>query len=163
MQRPIESIHKAPQSVNSKGSYLSTTQSQSNKAALSEYRAQLRNKGNNQLPIEVHYNQWNRFENFLKFASKKEVKDRLKELDPPPLENYIDPDVIDKIRAASKPPQVKRKQIVGGNDKNISAKEENKMRIEKMKQLYGLYKKFQEEEVNEVETENNSEARLDQV
>jgi hypothetical protein len=71
---------------------------------LSEYRAQLRNKGNNQLPIEVHYNQWNRFENFLKFASKKEVKDRLKELDPPPLENYIDPDVIDKIRAASKPP-----------------------------------------------------------
>jgi hypothetical protein len=74
---------------------------------LSEYRAQLRNKqqkGN--LPIEVHFEQWNRFENFLKFASKKEVRDRLKELDPPPVENYIDPDVIDKIRAASKPPKV---------------------------------------------------------
>lgn len=48
----------------------------------------------------------------MKFASKKEVKDRLKELDPPPLENYIDPDVIDKIRAASKPPPVQRKSIL---------------------------------------------------
>ena len=40
----------------------------------------------------------------MKFASKKEIKDRLKEFDPPSLENYIDPDVIDKIRAASNPP-----------------------------------------------------------
>ena len=65
----------------------------------------------------------------------------MKELDPPPLENYIDPDVIDKIKAASKPPPVMRKNIVK-NDKNagLSAKEENKIRIEKMKQLYGLYK-----------------------
>ena len=47
----------------------------------------------------------------MKFASKKEVRDRLKELDPPPLENYIDPDVIDKIRAASKPPNIPRKSI----------------------------------------------------
>lgn len=82
----------------------------------------------------------------MKFASKKEIKDRLKELDPPPLENYIDPDVIDKIRAASKPPNVPRKTIAQKSDNQISAKEENRLRIEKMKQLYGLYKQFQEEE-----------------
>jgi hypothetical protein len=33
----------------------------------------------------------------LKFAEKKEVKDRLKELDPPPMSNYIDHDTIDNI------------------------------------------------------------------
>eukprot|EP00347_Sterkiella_histriomuscorum_P006673 403351872 len=146
---------QGPQSMNSKGSYLSTTQSASNKASLSEYRAQLRNRdksssngmGGNNLPIEVHYEQWNRFENFLKFAGKKEIRDRLKELDPPPLENYIDPDVIDKIRAASKPPNVPRKNIIKPGEKGgISAKEENRLRIEKMKQLYGLYKQFEEEE-----------------
>ena len=92
------------------------------------------------MPIEVHFEQWNRFENFLKFASKKEVKDRLKELDPPPLENYIDPDVIDKIRAASKPPMVGRKTIAGKGAPGLSAKEENRIRIEKMRELYGLYK-----------------------
>lgn len=61
----------------------------------------------------------------MKFASKKEIKDRLKEFDPPSLENYIDPDVIDKIRAASKPPQVTRKTIIE-KGKEISAKEENR-------------------------------------
>jgi hypothetical protein len=46
----------------------------------------------------------------LKFASKKEVKDRLKEFDAPLIENYVDPGVIDKIRSASrKPPMVKKK------------------------------------------------------
>lgn len=94
------------------------------------------------MPIEVHFEQWNRFENFLKFASKKEVRDRLKELDPPPMENYIDPDVIDKIRAASKPPTVQRKTIAGKAANGISAKEENKIRIDKMRELYGLYKQF---------------------
>lgn len=100
---------------------------------------------NHQLPIDIHYDQWNRFENFLKFASKKEIKDRLKDFDPPPLENYIDPDVIDKIKAASKPPPaIKRKTIVdnGSNLGGLSAKEENRLRIEKMKKLYGLYKQF---------------------
>jgi hypothetical protein len=87
----------------------------------------------------------------LKFASKKEIKDRLKEFDPPALENYIDPDVIDKIRAASKPPQILRKTIVekGGKSSELSAKEENRLRIEKMKKLYGLYKQFQEAEEKE--------------
>lgn len=61
----------------------------------------------------------------MKFASKKEIKERLKEFDPPSLENYIDPDVIDKIRAASKPPQVARKTIIE-KGKEISAKEENR-------------------------------------
>ena len=65
------------------------------------------------------------------------------------MENYIDPDIIDKIRAASKPPTVKRKTILNGDNKKNdqkSAIEENKLRIEKMKKLYGLYKQFQEEE-----------------
>jgi len=35
--------------------------------------------------IEESYEKWSRFENFLQFAEKKEVRDRLKELDPPPL------------------------------------------------------------------------------
>ena len=97
------------------------------------------------MAVDIHYEQWNRFENFLKFASKKEIKDRLKEFDPPPLEDFIDPDVLDKIRAASKPPPaIGRKTIVGKGDSNISAKEENRLRIEKMKKLYVLYKQFQE-------------------
>lgn len=59
--------------------------------------------------------------------------------------------MIDKIRAASKPPAVKRKTIVEkGNGKELSAKEENKLRIEKMKRLYGLYKQFEAEKSNEV-------------
>ena len=58
------------------------------------------------------YEQWNRFENFLKFANKMEIKERLKEFDPPPLQNYIDPDVVDKIKAASKPPAALRKKIL---------------------------------------------------
>ena len=61
------------------------------------------------------YEQWNRFENFLKFANKKEIKDRLKEFDPPPLQNFIDPDVVDKIKAASKPPNFQRKKIIDKN------------------------------------------------
>lgn len=90
----------------------------------------------------MHYDQWNRFENFLKFASKLEIKERLKELEPPPLENYIDPDVIDKIRGASKPPIIGRKNIMEKGKDHVSAKEENRQRVEKMKKLYGLYKHF---------------------
>ena len=66
----------------------------------------------------------------------------MKDFDPPALENFIDPDVIDKIKAASKPPNVKRKDILQQKTKGLSAKEENKIRIEKMRELYGLYKQF---------------------
>ena len=47
--------------------------------------------------IDKQYDKWARFENFLAFAEKKEVKDRLKELDPPPMSNYIDPSTVDDI------------------------------------------------------------------
>lgn len=57
--------------------------------------------------IDKSFEQWNRFENFLKFAQKKEVRDRLKEFDAPNLANYIDPDTIDKINAAHKDPMFK--------------------------------------------------------
>ena len=40
----------------------------------------------------------------LKLNLKKEVRDRLKEFDAPSVSNYIDPDTIDKINAAKKPP-----------------------------------------------------------
>ena len=59
---------------------------------------------NRQLPIDIHYDKWSRFENFLKFAEKKEVRDRLKELDPPPLSNYVDVQTIDNIKKAKKDP-----------------------------------------------------------
>ena len=53
--------------------------------------------GAKQLPIEKSYEQWSRFENFLKFAERKELKDRLKELDPPPMTNYVDAATIESI------------------------------------------------------------------
>ena len=59
---------------------------------------------NNVLPIDLHYDKWSRFENFLKFAEKKEFRDRLKELDPPPMSNYVDPSTIDSITKARKKP-----------------------------------------------------------
>jgi hypothetical protein len=52
----------------------------------------------------LHYDKWSRFENFLKFAEKKEVRDRLKELDPPPISNYIDQETIESIAKARKRP-----------------------------------------------------------
>ena len=63
---------------------------------------------NKQLPIEQHYDRWMRFENFLKFAERKELKDRMKELDPPSLLNYIDPGTIDAIKKHRKDPFVLR-------------------------------------------------------
>lgn len=38
----------------------------------------------------------------MKFASKKEVRDRLKEFDAPDVRDFIDPDTMDKIEAAHK-------------------------------------------------------------
>ena len=69
---------------------------------------------NNQHPnkgIEASYEDWNRFENFLKFASKKEIRDRMKEFDAPNVADFIDPDTIDKINASHKAPMhLKQKQ-----------------------------------------------------
>jgi len=50
-----------------------------------------------QLPIEKSYEQWSRFENFLKFAERKELKDRMQEFDPPPMTNYVDASTIESI------------------------------------------------------------------
>ena len=55
-------------------------------------------------PIEESYEKWLRFEHFLQFAEKKELRDRLKELDPPPLSNYLDPATIESIEKARKDP-----------------------------------------------------------
>lgn len=58
--------------------------------------------------IDATYDQWNKFENFMKFAQKKEVKDRLKEFDAPDVANYIDPDTIDRILKTHKEPIFKK-------------------------------------------------------
>ena len=93
--------------------------------------------------IDKTYDKWNKFENFLKFASKKEVRDRLKEFDAPDLANYIDPDTIDKINKTHKaPPFVPgRKQSKGAKNEKTSKeiKDENRKRIMKMKELYGMF------------------------
>ena len=66
------------------------------------------------LTIDMQYEKWARFENFLKFAEKKEVRDRLKEFDPPPMSNYVDVGTIDNIHKSrrkkgnGKPPKAPR-------------------------------------------------------
>jgi len=70
------------------------------------------------LPIDIHYDKWARFENFLKFAEKKEIKDRLRELDPPPMTDYIDHDTIDNIhkkrrKQNGKPPKAPKEEYAG--------------------------------------------------
>ena len=94
----------------------------------------------NQLPIDLHYDKWSRFENFLKFAEKKEVRDRLKELDPPPISNFIDPETIESIAKARKRPplpgKAKKEEVPG---------EAHRQRIQQMRELYGLFLKMEEE------------------
>jgi hypothetical protein len=68
----------------------------------------------------------------LKFASKKEVRDRLKEFDAPDVAKFIDPDTIDKIVAARKPPLHQRG--LGKNNKKDgpdpkAIQEEHRLRI----------------------------------
>jgi hypothetical protein len=70
------------------------------------------------------------------------VRDRLKELDPPPLSNYIDPTTIDNIeKARRKPP--KPGQAKPKKDENAVV--EHKARINKMRELYGLFVKMEGE------------------
>ena len=98
------------------------------------------------MPIDIHYDKWARFENFIKFAEKKELRDRLKELDPPPITNYIDVGTIDSIHGArrkqgTKPPKAPRA------DENNN--QEHLARIQKMKELYGMFCKMEKEEAGE--------------
>lgn len=90
------------------------------------------------MPIEKQYEKWARFENFLKFAEKKELKDRLKELDPPPMSNYVEPATLDNImnkRQKHRPPS--------GRQKEAQGQSEHLERIAKMKELYGLFVKME--------------------
>ena len=77
----------------------------------------IKSKGKkNTTAIEESYEKWSRFENFLKFAERKELKDRLKELDPPPLSNYVDPSTIDSINKARKDPASLVKKVKPGQE-----------------------------------------------
>lgn len=45
----------------------------------------------------------------MKFAAKKEVRDRLKDFDAPDFAEYVDPETIEKIeKARKKPPRPKQ-------------------------------------------------------
>lgn len=99
--------------------------------------------------IDSAFNDWNRFENFLKFASKKEVRDRLREFDAPDLANYIEPETIDKINACKKQPVIITKKKKGVTDE--SAKKEHETRIQKMKELYGMFVKMDQQQQEEKE------------
>jgi hypothetical protein len=94
------------------------------------------NKGNINRHIELVYDRWNRFENFVKFASNKEKRDRLKEVEPPPVEHYVDADTVYKIRemGQGRPPRITKKPLVTKGEINKQHKE----RVNKMKQLYGI-------------------------
>ena len=84
----------------------------------------------------MHYDKWERFENFLKFAERKEIKDRLKELEPPPVSNYIDPTTVDNItKHRSKPPKIPK--TTKNQDDNVA--KANKERIQKMKEMYSMF------------------------
>ena len=101
-----------------------------------------------QLPIDEQYEKWARFENFLKFAEKKEVRDRLKELDPPPLSNYIDPSTIDAIQKARRDPASLVKKPSSGAKRDEAAEkahnlDKNKKRIQKMKEMYNMFIKME--------------------
>ena len=110
----------------------------------------IRSKGGaaNKLPIEKSYEQWSRFENFLKFAEKKELKDRLKELDPPPMTNYVDGATIDSINKARRDPASLVKKASGNTKDSADQKAENlannKKRVEKMKQMYQMFVKMEQ-------------------
>ena len=99
--------------------------------------------------IEESYEKWSRFENFLKFAERKELKDRLKELDPPPLSNYVDPSTIDSINKARKDPASLVKKVKPGQEMMTTDKdkaqniEKNKKRIAKMKDMYSMFLKME--------------------
>lgn len=66
----------------------------------------------------------------------------MKELDPPPLHNYIDPATVDNIVDKRRKPA----QHTAPKN-NANAAKEHKERIEKMKELYGLFVKMEEHEL----------------
>lgn len=80
----------------------------------------------------------------MKFASKKEVRDRLKEFDAPDVRDYIDPDTMDKIAAAHKLPLHAATKKIGGKDKK-QILEENKARVNKMKEMYAMFMKMEDD------------------
>lgn len=80
----------------------------------------------------------------MKFASKKEVRDRLKEFDAPDVRDFIDPDTIDKINNTHKLPPHLRPKKDEKDKKQIL--QENKARIQKMKEMYNMFMKMENEE-----------------
>lgn len=73
----------------------------------------------------------------------------MKEFDAPSLTNYIDPDTIDKIAAARKPQAMAgkmRKAKAKDEPSRTEVQEEHRQRIQKMKELYGMFMKMEKDE-----------------
>jgi hypothetical protein len=68
----------------------------------------------------------------------------MKEFDAPDVANFIDPDTIDKIHASHKPPLHMKKKPGEKDAKQVRA--EHEARINKMKDLYGMFMKMEKEE-----------------
>jgi hypothetical protein len=73
---------------------------------------------------------WQRFEHFLKFAERKQLKDRLEELDPPPVSRFIDGSIIDNIMNKRHPKQTKQPKPI--------EPQKHQQRIAKLKKLNGF-------------------------
>jgi len=86
--------------------------------------------------IEATYDKWNRFENFVKFATNKEKRDRLNEVLPPPVEHYVDGDTLYKIKemGRGRPPRIIKKPLVTKTE----VKKQHKDRVNQMRMLYGI-------------------------
>ena len=84
------------------------------------------------------------------------MRDRLKELDPPPLTNYLDPATIESINKAKKDPaaimKVNLKNKKSEQQERDAAKREHAGRIQKMKELYGMFLQMENEEKSKEET-----------
>ena len=86
----------------------------------------------------------------------------MKEFDAPSLTNYIDPDTMDKITAARKPQAMAGKMRKAKANEQPSKKEvqeEHRQRIQKMKELYGMFMKMEKEENGQGQERNEEEEK----
>jgi len=82
--------------------------------------------------IENQYKKWNKFDNFVNYAEKKELKDWLKEFDPPPLKEYVGWDVYESIKNQNK------KQKSFPEETKINPEVSKKQKLQHMRDLYGI-------------------------
>ena len=86
----------------------------------------------------------------------------MKELDPPPMTNYVDGSTIDAIRKARKDPASLVKKAPKNDGTTVEQKAENlaknKKRIDKMKQMYKMFLKMEKGDDAADDDESDSES-----